>query len=485
MKIFNWLKSSKTDGPKSKRQPRRLNIKGRYDSAQTTDENSRHWVNADSLSAKRANSKGVRKILRDRARYEIANNSYAKGMVTTLANDVIGTGPRLQLLGMDDETNNMVEAAFLQWSESIKLCEKMRTMMKSLIGDGESFAVKINNFNLGNPVSLDIRLMEADQITTPFMTPIPSLRRVDGIEFDEFGNPETYHVLRNHPGDSLQFGIRFDRVPAQNIIHIFKEDRPGQVRGIPEITPALPLYAQLRRFTLATLTAAETAAMYSAVLHTNSGPDTEADPIDPMDVIDIERNMMLTLPEGWNMSQFKSEHPTTTYKEFKNEIINEIAVALSMPFNVAAGNSSGYNYASGRLDHQTYFKLIKVYQRFFEREMLDRLFADWVAEASRIPDLIPRSMSVLGSSLPHAWFWDGSEHVDPLRESKAQDMRIRNLTTNYAREYALQGLDWRKQFEQIKREKDTMKEMGINLADVEADLIEMENVDDTPQPQNQ
>jgi hypothetical protein len=30
------------------------------------------------------------------------------------------------------------------------------------------------------------------------------------------------------------------------------------------------------------------------------------------------------------------------------------------PFNVAAGNSSGYNYASGRLDHQTYFKAIRV-----------------------------------------------------------------------------------------------------------------------------
>jgi ABC-type branched-subunit amino acid transport system ATPase component len=29
------------------------------------------------------------------------------------------------------------------------------------------------------------------------------------------------------------------------------------------------------------------------------------------------------------------------------------------PFNVAAGNSSGYNYASGRLDHQTYFKAIR------------------------------------------------------------------------------------------------------------------------------
>jgi hypothetical protein len=37
-----------------------------------------------------------------------------------------------------------------------------------------------------------------------------------------------------------------------------------------------------------------------------------------------------------------------------------------MPFNVAAGNSSGYNYASGRLDHQTYFKAIRVEQAQLE-----------------------------------------------------------------------------------------------------------------------
>jgi len=33
-----------------------------------------------------------------RARYEVANNAYARGIVLTLANDVIGTGPRLQML---------------------------------------------------------------------------------------------------------------------------------------------------------------------------------------------------------------------------------------------------------------------------------------------------------------------------------------------------------------------------------------------------
>src|SRR5690348_11747409 len=73
-------------------------LRARYDAAQTNGDNRNHWANADDLSAARANSAGVRHILRRRSRYEIANNSYARGIVTTLANDVVGTGPRLQLL---------------------------------------------------------------------------------------------------------------------------------------------------------------------------------------------------------------------------------------------------------------------------------------------------------------------------------------------------------------------------------------------------
>jgi hypothetical protein len=54
-------------------------LRARYDAAQTTAENARHWAMADALSADSAASADVRKKLRERARYEVANNSYAKG----------------------------------------------------------------------------------------------------------------------------------------------------------------------------------------------------------------------------------------------------------------------------------------------------------------------------------------------------------------------------------------------------------------------
>src|SRR5262245_63903079 len=96
-------------------------VRGRYDAASTTDDNRRHWANADGLSANAANSPDVRRVLRNRARYEVANNSYARGIVLTLANDVVGTGPRLQMLTDDGEANRRIEQGFASWAKAIGL----------------------------------------------------------------------------------------------------------------------------------------------------------------------------------------------------------------------------------------------------------------------------------------------------------------------------------------------------------------------------
>ena len=88
----------------------------------------------------------------------------------------------------------------------------------------------------------------------------------------------------------------------------------------------------------------------------------EADAAEPFEPIELEKRALLTMPGGWKMAQVEPMQPATTYAEFKKEILNEIARCLSMPYCIAACNSSGYNYASGRLDHQTYFKSIRVEQ---------------------------------------------------------------------------------------------------------------------------
>jgi len=436
-------------------------VRARYDAAQTTAENARHWAMADGLSADGAASPDVRKKLRERARYEVANNSYAKGIVLTIANDAIGTGPRLQLLTADPEINRRVENAFAEWAKAVGLAEKLRAMRMAKATDGESFAVLTANPVIDSPVQLDVQLVEADRVASPVMSFLPTTNDIDGIILDPYGNPHTYTVLRQHPGDPgnlTAWKAQYDVVPADAVVHWFRVDRPGQHRGIPEITPALPLFAQLRRYTLAVIAAAETAADFAAVLFTDAPANGEAQALEPMDVVELEKRMATVLPDGWKLGQVDAKQPSTGYREFKHEILNEIARCLNLPFNIAAGNSAGYNYASGRLDHQTYFKSIRVEQAHLAEAVLDRIFAAWVHEAMLMTEF---AFLRTAGAVPHQWFFDGTEHVDPAKEANAQATRLSSNTTTLAAEYARAGKDWEVELRQRAKERSLMQELGL------------------------
>lgn len=434
-------------------------LRAKFDAAQTVTENTRHWSNSDALAADAAASYAVRKTLRERARYEVANNSYARGIVLSLANDTIGTGPRLQVL-FDDEprVNELIEYEFARWCAAVRLPRKLRTMRMARCVDGEAFGLFVSNERLGTPVQLDIRLIEAEECHTPDLLGIER-NHVDGIKYDGLGNPVEYHILRSHPGAdtwAVFESTEYDRWPAESVIHLYRLDRPNLHRGIPEITPALPLFAELRRYTLAVIAAAETAADFAAVLYTDS-PAVDPDEVEPLDYIDLSRRQAMTLPQGWKIGQTKAEQPTTTYGEFKQEILDEILRCLLMPHNVGVGNSADYNYASGRLDHQTYHKAISVDRSDIQVECLDRVFAQWLYEARRIPDYLPP----LPEDIPHTWYWDGFAHVDPVKEATAKQILLTANLTTLAYEYAAEGRDWETAIAQRGREMAALKAAGL------------------------
>jgi len=231
---------------------------------------------------------------------------------------------------------------------------------------------------------------------------------------------------------------------------------------VPDIMPALPLFAQLRRYTLAVIEAAEVAAMIALLMKTTTlGTEGEAAEVPPLTELEFRRNMAVFVPEGWEPHQLKAEQPTTTYGEFKGEILNEIARCLNMPYNIAAGNSSSYNYASGRLDHQTYYKSIRVDQAQCEGVILDRILLAWLAEAVQVMGLPAFFEAMGGLDAPHQWFWDGHEHVDPVKEANAQATRIASNTTTLAQEFALKGQDWEVEVRQRGKEVALLTELGL------------------------
>lgn len=449
-----------------------------YDAAAVNRHLSEHFVTADSRDADSLIRESL-VALRNRARYEVRNNCYAAGVVDTKANDIIGSGPRLQLQTENNEFNKRVEDLFSEWTEHCDLSGKQSfaDILKQVGSEqqdesGESFtllqtAPRKSSWTTAKPdVHLRLQVIEPDRVTTPSGLLGVSLyendKIHDGIEFDDFGRPVHYFILKKHPGSTQAIGgfNDFDKVPAAYVIHLYRQRRPGQSRGVPWLTPAIPLFAYLRRYTLATVSSAETAANTSGVIKSELVGD-EVDYVQPMDEVEIPRNSFLTLPEGADINQLKPEQPTATYEMFKSEILNEIGRCLNMPFNVVAANSSKYNYASGRLDWQVYFRFIRVNQHWLERHYCNRVFFAWLKEAMLTPGL--NVTWVDPKTIRLQWFWPGQEHVDPVKEAVAQKHRLQSLTTTLATEYARQGRDWERELEQRAREEKKMKELGLEL----------------------
>lgn len=447
---------------------------GGFDAAVSNDQNAAYYQYANGHHADVAMSPEARRRLRNRSRYEVANNTYARGIVDTICNDLVGTGPRLQLPRNLDGADEL-EAAWLRWSDEIDLAGKLRAARRAKAVDGEFFAVRISNPAVAFPVQLDLQLIEAERIASPDFDGTNDPLEVDGIRFDRFGNPETYFMHRRHPGDDrAPIPLdEFDQLGPDQILHWFGSLRAEQSRGIPDITAALPLFGQLRRYTLAVIASAEMAASVAGVFYSDAPVIDDEDLPEGGDIIDLERNQFVTLPAGWKMSQLKAEQPVTGYAEFKHEILSEVARVLSVPRNVAMGDSSEYNYASGRLDHQTYFKSLTVERDDMARRVLNPVLREFAGEAA-LAGLISTNVAraIQSGAVRPAWMFDAHEHVDPTKEAKAIETGLLTNTTTLADEWAKKGHDWQAKIAQRAEEVKQLRELGIEIDP--AELVENE-----------
>ncbi len=452
-------------------------VAGEYDGASSDRGQVNHWRHAQGYAPNVAANPHDRAILRNRCRHEAANNSYAAGIIRTLANDTVGTGPRLQIVGGDNTLNREVEQAFARFLADIDAARKLRLMRAAKVRDGGCFGVLTDNAARPTPVKLDLRLVEDERVSDAFVSS-PTIGDdlwVEGIRFDASDNPVTYRVSREHPGDVRRVsGDEYDDLPASVVVHYFNADRVGQARGIPEMAPAILLFAQLRRLTLASLDAAEAAANIALAIQSKfQAADGEPEALDSFDIVDLERGLATIIPEGWELNQVRAEHPSTQYQDFKHELLNEIARCLNIPYNVAAGNSSDYNYASGRLDHQLHHRTIQIERNTLASVVLDPLLRAWLDEISaRGLDVIDRAArsALPADGLPeHAWHWDGFKHVDPVKEATADLVRLQARTTTLASVYAEQGKDWDTEIDQAAREREKLVSLGLIPASGERD----------------
>jgi capsid protein len=316
---------------------------------------------------------------------------------------------------------------------------------------------------------------------------------VDGIRFDDYGNPVSYHVLRVHPGywsyatGFIGFPWEYDVWPAKFVMHWFRSDRAGQHRGIPEIAPALPLFSQLRRFILAALQAMETAADFAMWMKTPTAAadDDENSTVtvpNEFDQFPLQRNIVTTLPDGYDIGQTKPEQPGTGADEFVRTVIREIGRVVKAPYRKIAGDSSQANFSSENHGELDWWRGIDEQRKDLEYGQMDRLIAAWIMEArnarigdgdygvpympSNVRNALHGCMTGNACDLPsHTYHWQAREWPNPQQEASADETNLRMGTDTYARIWGRKGQDHRKAHASM------AKSLGITLKEYQEKVL--------------
>lgn len=185
-------------------------------------------------------------VLRNRARDIVRKNPYASNAIDSIVANCIGTGIKPQSKAKDADFRRSIQEAWLQWTDladytgTLDFYGLQALVLRSVVESGECFVRFKIDKNAFVPLKLQVLESEHLDCTKNIELTNGNIIR-SGIEFDKKGNRVAYHLFKEHPGDASQLsGFNCSlRIPASEILHIFKPLRPGQIRGEPWLSNVL------------------------------------------------------------------------------------------------------------------------------------------------------------------------------------------------------------------------------------------------------
>jgi lambda family phage portal protein len=374
--------------------------------------------------------------LRTRSHDIVRKNPYAANAIDSIVSNCIGTGIKPQSKANDVAFRKEIQELWLKWtdeSDAAGICDfygLQALIMRGVIECGECFVrMKIDGSNATVPLKLQV--LESEHLDSSKEGALPNGNIIrSGIEFNKSGKRVAYYLYREHPGESsLLTNLNIDsvRIPAKEILHIFKQLRPGQIRGEPWLSNVLLKLHELDQYEDAELVRKKTAAMFAGFV-TRLDPDSEIFGEGNANsggaaFAGLEPGTMQFLDPGEDVKFSSPADVGGTYEAFIKQQLRAISVGLGITYEQLTGDLSGVNYSSIRaglvefrrkcmtLQHNMIvFQLCRpVWNRWIELAIL--------SDAVEIPD--DPSFSLV------KWIPQGFAWVDPAKEQSAQMNAVR------------------------------------------------------------
>lgn len=316
---------------------------------------------APSLSPTQAVSSEL-DLVRRRSRAGSRNNPWlARALKADVANE-IGTGivPRPNT---KDKTFN--EAIYELWEDQQPYMDvngpqgaygiqKMASRARK--ESGEVFIRIIRKRSDRNlPVPIQFQLLESDFCPTHLnRNTTEGNDIISGVEVNGNGTPVAYWMYKNHPSEGISSLADLVRVKAEDIIHHFVQERPGQLRGIPNGTQSMVRAYVFDKYDDAELGRKESRAHFTGVIRRPDygEEDYKFDPIsgepiskDESDVpmIEMETGTFPNLLPGEDVTLFEGDDAGRGYKDYQHYQLLGIAAGTNVPYQLVSGDYTGIN----------------------------------------------------------------------------------------------------------------------------------------------
>ncbi len=429
------------------------------------------------------------------ARELVRNNAYAWGVVDTIVSSVVGCGIRAQSTFETfegDDVEDVNDERDKIWSEWCEVChvngqytfEELQSLaLREMVEAGEVLVRLIRtpqNIYRGilRPVPLALELIEADRLAGDKDTYAARIvnqngnRIIRGVEVDELGKPVAYWIYKDHPLQPYAFTRSPDRIPANEILHLFRREREGQTRGLTWFAPVLSDIRDIGTYIDNELQASAVASCFTVAIKSNTPIGNLYDP-DGGSGTDsagnreryVEPGMIMELQPGEDVVGLNPGRPNTGAEPWIQTILRKIAVGTGLSYETVARDYSQTSYSSSRTSQLEDRRRFRCWQQYLIRHLLQPTwdaFCD-AAALSSLPGFASSSdlLDDRRKFTPVEWQTPEWEWVDPQSEQTASEMALNSFTDTYQNVLGSRGRSYRSVFYQRRKEDRMRQKLGL------------------------
>jgi lambda family phage portal protein len=403
--------------------------------------------------------------LRSRSRDLARNVPIATGAINTVVTSVVGDGLVLQsqidaaVLGLSPEQaeawQRAAEREFAIWARRPDFTSRLNfdglqeLVLRAVLESGDILIVRRRRRDLGDTYGLKLQAVEADRLSNPGNR-ANTASIVDGVEMDSDGVPVAYHISTRHPDDMGQgvkrewkryeTGMTATGTPL--ILHLYRQLRPDQARGIPYLAPVIEAVKQLGDYAEAEIRAAVISAMFTvfikqpeldqgdgAILGTTDG----AANVDPKTEVQLGNGAIVDLGPGEDPVFADPKRPNTAFDGFVTAMSRHIGVALELPYELLLKSFTA-SYSASRAALEMAWQMFRTRRSWLAWQFCQPVY-EWVITEAVASGRLAAPGFFADPIIREAWLgsdWIGPSRIqlDPLKEANADkvDLEMRTKT---------------------------------------------------------